>query len=512
MNPSHPSFPLDGKHIHLVGAKGTGMAALAEILAARGCRLSGSDVADTFYTDAILASLGVTLSVGFDPSHLPRGTDVVIHSAAYSRTDNPELAAAAAAGIPVMNYPEALGLLSSTMKSVAIAGVHGKTTTTAMTGAVLSALGLDATILAGSAVSSFGGGSTLIRGTSYFVAETCEYRRHFLHFHPMWMVVTSIEPDHQDYYPAYEDILSAFIEFGMLLPPSGTFIYCADDPGASEAAAILRAKRPDIVFVPYGHSATGRWRLTDYQAGEGRATFGLAGIPGRFELRVPGHHLALDAAAAAIVGFMLLADAEGRPAEASGAPGSEAAEDGLPGLWTASGKTVAAVQKAIASFSGSKRRSEILGEAKAVLFMDDYGHHPTAIRETIKGIREFWPGRRLIVDFMSHTYSRTRSLFAEFSRCLDAADLVVLHKIYSSAREEAASDISGRSLFDAVAAGRKDVMYFDEPMDAFADMKGMLRPGDLFLTMGAGDNWKLGAALLADRRASGDKRDTAENT
>ncbi len=485
---------LDGRRIHLVGAKGTGMAALAEILASRGCILSGSDTADTFYTDAILAALGIVPSVGFDASHLPPGSEYVIHSAAYSRLDNPELMAAVTAGVPVMTYPEALGILSATMRSTAIAGVHGKTTTTAMAGAIISALGLDATVLAGSAVSNFGGHSTLIHGTGAFVAETCEYRRHFLHFHPSRMVVTSIESDHQDYYPRYEDILAAFVEFGQLLPTSGIFIYCADDKGAAEAATILRNARKDIVFVPYGHAAEGLWRLENYSTREGVATFELAGIEGGMELHVPGHHLALDATAATIIGLSLLADENcirGSPVDPL---------TGLPIGWHPTCEALSVLRSAIAAFSGSKRRSEILGEAGGVLFMDDYGHHPTAIRETLKGIREFWPRRRLIVDFMSHTYSRTRSLFSEFARCLDGADLVILHKIYASAREEVATDLAGRDLFDAVSAGRGNTLYVEEPADAFAELRSSLRPGDLFLTMGAGDNWKLGAALYADRK------------
>lgn len=496
MIPDPHSSSLDARRIHLVGAKGTGMAALAEILASQGCSLSGSDSAEVFYTDAILRSLGILPSVGFEASQLPPGTELVIHSAAYSRQDNPQLLAAILAGIPVMSYPEALGLLSGTMKSTAIAGVHGKTTTTAMSGAVVAALGIDATVLAGSSVSSFGGHSTLIRGSVAFVAETCEYRRHFLHFHPSRMVVTSVEPDHQDYYPRYEDILAAFVEFGRLLPASGVFIYCADDPGASEVASILREERPDLAFVPYGHKAEGMWRLENFATRKAEATFSLAGIPGLFRLHVPGHHLALDATAAAIVGLSLLAEREC----ASECPVDKGT--GLPFGWTPSGEAIAALREAIAAFSGSKRRSEILGEAGGVLFMDDYGHHPTAIRETVKGIREFWPDRRLIVDFMSHTYSRTRSLFADFARCLDEADIVILHKIYASAREAISTDLSGRDLCDAISSGRDKVLYFEEPDGAFGELRSLLRPGDLFLTMGAGDNWKLGAALFADRKAA----------
>jgi len=474
---------LAGFRIHLVGAKGTGMAALAEVLAARGAVLSGSDVADVFYTDEILASIGLRPAIGFEPGHVGAGVGLVVHSAAYRRDANPELLEAARRGIPLMNYPEALGALSRRADSSGIAGVHGKTTTTALAGSVISSLGLPATILAGSAVASFGGRSTLIRGERYFVAETCEYRRHFLAFRPRRIVLTSVEPDHQDYYPRYEDILSAFVDYVLLLPEGGSLIYCADDRGACEAMRAALDRRPDIAAIPYGRTAEGRFRLLSYVAREGRAIFRLAGFSRDFELRVPGEHLALDACAALALAFSLLRDFRG----------------GDPRLDDAD---LSAAAAALAAFSGSKRRSEILGEAGGVLFMDDYGHHPTAVRETIRGIKAFWPGRRLIVDFMSHTYSRTKALFEEFASCLDEADAVVLHKIYASAREAPDASVTGRGLYEAVAARRKAAgakgpdLYFEEPLDALEPLCRELRPGDLLLTMGAGDNFRLGEALL----------------
>jgi UDP-N-acetylmuramate--alanine ligase len=483
-----------GFRIHLVGAKGTGMAALAEILAARGARLSGSDVADRFYTDAILDSIGLKPAVGFEPSHIGAGVGLVIHSAAYPRDVNAELIEAARRGIPIMSYPEALGAFSRRADSSGIAGVHGKTTTTALVGSIIARLGLPATILAGSAVSAFGGHSTLIHGERYFVAETCEYRRHFLSFRPRRIVLTSVESDHQDYYPRYEDILAAFVDYTLLLPPGGELIYCADDRGACEAKRTALAKRPDIIAIPYGRLAKGDYRLLSYATREGRAIFRLAGFSRDFELRVPGEHLALDAAAALALSFSILRafrGVEGVELEkrAAAAPSEE---------------ELSAAIAALSSFSGSKRRSEILGEAGGVLFMDDYGHHPTAVRETIRGIKAFWPGRRLVVDFMSHTYSRTSALFDDFVACLDAADAVVLHKIYASAREAPPEGgVTGRDLYQAVAARRKaagskgNVLYFEEPLEALEPLCGELKAGDIFLTMGAGDNFRLGEALLS---------------
>jgi UDP-N-acetylmuramate--alanine ligase len=474
---------LDGLSIHLVGAKGTGMAALAEILSARGARLSGSDVADVFYTDAILKAIGVSMRTGFAAANIPTEAQLVIHSAAYARESNPELVEAAFRGLPLLSYPEALGLLSQGYSSTGIAGVHGKTTTTALAGSLVSALGLPATVLAGSAVSSFGGRSTLVRGDSYFIAETCEYRRHFLSFWPFRIVLTSIESDHQDFFPTYRDIYEAFLDYLRLLPEDGELIYCADDEGAVSAAREIAIERPGLRLVQYGVNAEGPFRLEGYAAGEGIAHFRLSGFAGEFSLRVPGRHIALDATAALALAFSILCeDRSSRRAESALEPSE-----------------LEKARRAVLGFAGSKRRSEILGEAGGVLFMDDYGHHPTAIRKTIDGIKEFWPSRRLVVDFMSHTYSRTKALFKDFASSLDGADAIVLHGIYASARESPDPEIDGRKLFGEVAVRRpsRPSIYFENVLEGVDRLESFLKPGDLFLTMGAGDNWRLGDALLA---------------
>ena len=475
---------LRGRRIHLVGAKGTGMTALAEILAGKGALLSGSDVADIFYTDAILSAIGVRMGIGFEASRLPPDCDLVIHSAAYAPDKNPELVEAARRGIPIMNYPEALGALSRRFQSAGIAGVHGKTTTTALAGSIAAALRLPATIVAGSAVAGFGGRSTKVVGDSFLIAETCEYRRHFLNFSPSTIVLTSIEADHQDYYPTYEDIFRAFVEYIGLLPEGGRLVYCADDEGARAAALEAARSRPDLRLLPYGGKAEGPYRLHDYRSGQGRTRFKLAGFGGEFELRVPGEHIALDATAALALCVSL-----------AGVPEGEGLSLADPRLEEA--------KAAMLAFAGSKRRSEIVGEESGVLILDDYGHHPTAIAKTIEGIRDFWPGRRIVVDFMSHTYTRTKALFADFASALDSADEVVIHRIYASAREVVDPTVSGALLAEAIKArasvarhsGR--VRYFEEPHEALPALLDSLGPGDLFLTMGAGDNWKLGVEVLA---------------
>ncbi len=468
------------------------MAALAEIFASRGARISGSDVPDSFYTDAVLAALGLVPHQSFDAIHIGDDIDIVLYSDAYNAENNPEMASAAAKGLPMFSFAQALGALSELGDSSGISGVHGKTTTTAMTGSILAALGCPATVLAGSAVASFGGSCTLRAGDRYFIAETDEYRRHFMHFSPRRLILTSIESDHQDYYPTYESIFTAYCEYLDKLPPEGLLVYCADDPGAAAAAQRLRQLRQDLRFAPYGTKAEGQWKIKDIQQEEGRSIFYIGDRSEAFELRVPGAHLVLDAVAALALAEDIIRDWKGRALDV---------------------KDWEKAREALRNFSGSRRRSEIIGQAGGVLFMDDYAHHPSALAATIEGIKAFWPSRRLVVDFMSHTYSRTAALLDEFAASLDRADCLILHGIYASAREKPVEGLSGLSILEKVRARRPDleplaqqssaepaadrfIHYSEKPLEAVDDLVRALQPGDLFITMGAGDNWKLGRAVL----------------
>ena len=471
---------LKGFRIHMVGIKGTGMAALSELLSSRGAILTGSDVPDVFYTDEILKSLGIEVHSPFQASNVAHKVQLVIYSSAYRTDSNPELIEAKKRGIPILLYSEALGDFSSHSFSCGIAGVHGKTTTTALTGTILKSLELDASALAGSAIGSFGNHCTMINGSKYFVAETCEYQRNFMYFHPSKILLTSIESDHQDCFPTYESILSAFMQYIDLLPQFGELIYCADDAGACEAAKMIFSSRPDLVFTAYGQKAIGDYRLTVKGVKNERLVFSLRGFSGEFRLRVPGIHNARNAAGAVALALSLVKE-EGR---------------------TVNFADIGKIREALESFTGSKRRSEIIGEEGGVLVIDDYGHHPTAVATTIKGIRDFYPGRRLVVDFMSHTYSRTAALLNEFAASFSSADEVILHKIYGSAREEYDGTVTGKTLFEATKHKHKNVHYFEEVMDAQPYLQKTLKPGDIFLTMGAGDNWPLGRSILESRRTT----------
>jgi len=478
-------------NVYFVGIKGTGVCALAELMHESGIKVSGSDIPEVFYTDAILKELGIPFYEDFDAARVTDNIDLVIHSAAYSADTNRELKRARELKIPLLKYTDALGEWSARFDSAGVCGVHGKTTTTAICGVLARAVRLPAQILAGSAALDFNGRSTLSLGSKYFIAETCEYRRHFLSFRPKRVILTAVECDHQDYYPDYESILSAFVEYCRLLPKGGQLIYCADDKGACEAACIIKNDASGIELIPYGFSAPGDFKINSYKTENERAVFTIAGIPGDIKMRVPGRHEALNAAAGLALTVSLLKNE--RP---SGADKFTLSEDQITSL-----------KSALENFKSTKRRSEITGEAGGIIFMDDYGHHPTAVKSTLEGIKSFYPSRRLIVSFMSHTYTRTSALLDEFSQCFNDADILFLHKIYASAREDYKGGVNGMTLYEKTklarnAAGSGETYYYDETDEAFAPLCAILKRGDIFLTLGAGNNWPLGVKLYAHFQAA----------
>lgn len=512
-----PDLPdnLSGVHFHFVGIKGTGMAALVEIFFHNGAVITGSDVSERFYTDEILEKLGIK-PLPFREKNITDNVQFVVYSSAYNPGQNPDLIEAKKRKIPCLLYTEALGLYSARSYSCGIAGVHGKTSTTGLAGTILKELPLPSQVLAGSVINSFGSSCTFTSPLAknlknpknkIFVAETCEYQKHFMSFFPQKIVLTSVESDHEDFYPAYEDIRDAFVEYICRLPENGQLIYCADDKGASEAAKLASEKRKDIILVPYGENASGDYRISFGKVGNEKNPFSVklfenpgiskAEKPEKnvFYLKMPGRHEVLDAVAAVALCSEILKTFGKNP--------SDYYEN---------------IKKGLSGFSGGKRRSEIVGNAASgnsdIIFIDDYAHHPTAIKTTLEGFRSFYSGRKIIVDFMSHTYSRTEALLDEFSKSFFSADCVILHKIYSSARENPSDfKITGRTLFEETKKHFRNVHYFEEILDAkdfvLEELEKPLSPefpnGYLFVTMGAGDNWKIGKEVLQELKKGKDK-------
>jgi len=505
---------LHGLKVHFVGIKGTGMAALVEIFYNQGALITGSDVAERFYTDEVLERLNIKALL-FSEKNITDDIDFVVYSSAYKLDKNPDLIEAVKKGIPCLLYTQALGMYSQKAYSCGICGVHGKTSTTGLAGTILKEIDLPSQILAGSVINSFGNTCTytspLIAKNSkdlasaaekslqkqscekpqknIFVAETCEYQRHFMSFCPQKIILTSVESDHEDYYPTYESIRDAFVDYVCKLPEGGELIYCSDDKGAVEVASIAYEKRKDIKLIPYGQTAEGDFKLTFGAVKNEKNYFGVKLFDQSFALSLPGKHEVLDACAALALVCQLLRTYGKNPLDYS-----------------------EKLAKGLLNFSGGKRRSEIVGRfitenGDEVLVMDDYGHHPTAINTTLAGYRDFYKNRKIIVDFMSHTYSRTQALFDAFASSFDSADVIILNKIYSSAREKPEDfSVTGKSLYEAVVKNypEKTVKYFEEILDgsdyvwsilnekAGDDYKG----GYLFITMGAGDNWKIGREIL----------------
>lgn len=474
-----------GVHFHFVGIKGTGMVALVEILHARGAVITGSDVSERFYTDEVLEKLGIK-ALPFSEKNITSSVQFVIYSSAYSVEKNPDLIAAKKQGLPMMLYSEALGAISQASYSCGVCGVHGKTTTTGLCGTLLKELPLSSQVLAGSIIKSFGDSCTMTKGHDYFVAETCEYQRHFMAFAPKKIILTSVESDHQDYYPTYEDIREAFVDYICKLPQDGQVIYCADDKGACEAVEIALQKRNDVIAVPYGVNAAGDYKLKLGRVEKGVHYFDVASL-GECAVCVPGDHNVRNACAAlALVCELLKTDGK-NPLD-----------------------YIKELKNGLKNFAGGKRRSEIVGRAKTpvgqdVIFIDDYGHHPTAIKTTLAGFKEFYKGHKIIVDFMSHTYTRTAALLEEFASSFDSADKVIINKIYGSAREDAsAAKVTGEILAEHAKKYHKDVLYageFDEAAELGLKMLsepsgGEYPDGYVFVTMGAGDNWKVGKSIL----------------
>lgn len=460
------------KRIHCVGIGGIGLSAVAELLFSKGFLVTGSDMKQSDLTERMRRS-GIHVYIGHDASHV-EGADLVVYSAAVSR-DNPELAAAEAAGIPTATRAEALGALMKEYGcSIAVAGTHGKTTTTSMVSLILETAGLDPTILVGGNLPAFHG-NIKIGGGDCFVTEACEYMDSFLELAPRYAVVLNIDSDHLDYFKDIDHIVRSFARFARLVPPEGAVV-------AYDANPFVKAILQDVDrrVITFGFSDT-----CDYYADN--IAFGAAGLPSfdlcgrsgvlaRLQLAVPGEHNIANAVAAAACCLDM-------------------------------GVGIEAVVRTLSAFTGTQRRFDTLGTTSGgVRIVDDYAHHPTEIKATLKAATNI-PRNRLWCLFQPHTYTRTMALFEEFGAAFRQADIVVLAEIYA-AREKNIHKISAQLLVDAIREkdSGKDVLFFDT-FDAIADyVLANALPGDLVLTMGAGDIYKVGEAILEkDRRRAPDQ-------
>ncbi len=446
------------KNIHFVGIGGIGMSGIAEVLLNLGYRISGSDIAPSDITQR-LTSLGAAIFTGHDASHLSNA-DVVVTSTAVKAT-NPEVEEAHSRGIPVIPRAEMLAELLKMKFSIAVSGSHGKTTTTSMVATVLAHGNLDPTMVVGGKLASIGSNAKIGDG-DIIVAEADESDGSFLKLSPSLAVITNIDLEHLDYYKDIEDIKAAFLQFANIVPFYGSTILCLDDENVKKI--LPEIKRQTITY--------GLTSPADYRAGEilfdgASSTFSVyyKGEPcGDVTLNVPGRFNVYNALAAIAV----------------------AREFGM---------AFPTIFEGLKRFAGVHRRLEVKGKAHGVTVVDDYGHHPTEIKETLAAARHVWKGR-IIVVFQPHRYTRTRALFKEFLTAFPDADTLIVTDIYA-ASEDPIEGVSALTLCEGIRrCGHGDVTHLSGFEDIVNHLLKIAKPTDVIITQGAGNVWKIGGEFL----------------
>ncbi|MGC8624393.1 MAG: UDP-N-acetylmuramate--L-alanine ligase [Phycisphaerae bacterium] len=445
-----------GHRVHFIGIGGSGMCGLAQVLKQMGAIVSGSDKTQSAATDK-LVGLGVTVCYRQTAETFPLDAEYVVYSAAI-RPDHPELCAAQAAGVKVFKYAQTLGRVMRIKHGIAIAGTHGKSTTTSMVAYILLRAGIDPSYIIGAGSRQLDGSAHGGAGV-YFVAEACEYDRSFLNLHPHIAAVLNVEPDHLDYYRDLQDITQAFGQFMSQVDPDGIIITNAENSACLEAARTAKAR-----VETYGLAGSPDWLATEIQSEHGKISYTVTQqglFLGQLTLRIPGRHN---------IGNSLVAAAIARHCE-------------IP--WDV-------IVAAIAEFSGADRRSELLGHIGGITILDDYAHHPTEIRATLSGLRELYQPRRLICVFQPHQHSRTRCLMDDFAASFSDADLVIVPDIYFARDTEAdRRAVHAQNLVDRILANGRLSRYIPAFPAVVAALQAELQAGDLVVSMGAGPVWEI---------------------
>jgi len=450
--------------LHFVGIGGAGMCGVAEVLLNQGYKISGSDLRESPNT-VRLESMGAEIFYGHDAANV-QNADVVVYSSAIDES-NPEIKAAINESKPLIARAEMLAELMRYRHSIAIAGTHGKTTTTSIVASVLAQAGFDPTFVIGGLLNSAGTNARL--GESrYLVAEADESDASFMHLQPMVAVVTNIEADHMSTYGGdFENLKKYFIDFLHNLPFYGLAVLCIDDPVVREL--LPRISRPKIT---YGFSTDADFRITNLSQKQQVTQFEVVRKEAKDKLKItfnmPGHHNALNATAAIAI----------------------ATDEGI---------AAADIQSGIENFSGVGRRFDVQGEfpveGGTVMLIDDYGHHPTEVAVTLRALRDGWPDNRLVMVYQPHRYSRTKDLYEDFVEVLGEADVLLLLEVYSAGEKKIAGADS-RSLCRSIRLrGKVDPVYVKEESEVQGILSDLVRPGDIILTQGAGSVGSLAKQL-----------------
>lgn len=458
-----PAVPSAMERPHFIGIGGAGMSGIAKILAQRGAKVAGSDAKESATAESLRA-LGATVHIGHAAAHLADDASCVVVSSAI-RADNPELVRAAELSVPVVHRSDALASLMTGLRSIAVAGTHGKTTTTSMLAVALTHLGLDPSYAIGGDLE--GPGTNARHGEGdLFVAEADESDRSFHKYDPDVAIVLNAELDHHANYASMDEIFASFETFAGKIVPGGTLVVCADQAGAVELTRRVRGL-PSLRVVTYGEheDADVRVHRITPRGLTSEVTVLLDGRFLTFTVSVPGRHYALNAVAALAAGVAL----------------------GIPAHNLAS---------AIGSYTGVKRRLQLKGEAAGVQVVDSYAHHPTEMTADLEAMRSAADGSRLLVVFQPHLFSRTQELGKEMGQALALADESVVLDIYP-AREDPVPGVTSELIIDAAHAAGARVRAVHDKESVPEVVAGMAKPGDLVLTMGAGDVTDLGPAVLA---------------
>jgi len=448
------------KHIHLVGIGGIGMSGIAELLLNLGYFISGSDLRKTEVTEH-LSDLGGKIFLGHGPQNVD-GADVVVFSSAV-KGDNPEIVEARERSIPVIPRAEMLAELMRLKFGIAVAGSHGKTTTTSMIASILTKGGFDPTVVIGGRLNIWGGSNARLGRSDFLVAEADESDGSFLALSPSIAVISNIDHEHIDFYRSMNNLRKTFVDFINKIPFYGRAILCVDDKEVQGLIPKLTKS-----YLTYGLNPQSDIRASVISKGGLNTTFDVTfknRLVGKVTISIPGEHNILNALAAVGVGLELDIDFK-------------------------------YIREGLKDLGGLKRRFEIKDERDGILFLDDYGHHPTEIIATLSAAKECWPDRRLVVVFQPHRFTRTRDLYDKFVISFNQADFLIITPLYG-AGEEPIPGVDSRVLYQGIKNhGHRAVTLCDSIEDSISLLLNQIRPGDLVLTLGAGDIHIVGEELL----------------
>lgn len=460
------------KKVYVIGIKGSGVVAIVEILHSMGIEISGSDTDEKFFTDEILQSLGIKYFENFSTQNIPENVDLIVYSSSFNEENNVEISEAKKRNLPMLSYPEILAELFNQKYGIAVTGTHGKTTTSAMLAHILQEIGVSPSAVIGSKVMNWKGNSLSGKG-EFFVIEADEFQNKLKMYDPKVAVLTSLDFDHPDTYPTFQEYKQAFKDFVARIPKTG-FLVCWGD--SVDTLEVSKSATCDI--LTYGFGEENIFKITNYKIQipnklqnqndqNSKQIFEIIYEDknlGIFETQLIGKHNVLNATAVVATCHKLNLDLE-------------------------------KIREALKTFQGTKRRFEYIGQRNGAILIDDYGHHPEEIKATLKGAREIYPQKNIITVFQPHSYSRTEALLHEFSQSFDDADEVIVLDIYGSARENS-GHVSSSDLVNLINKySPKKAHFLSTIVEAVEYLEEKIYENDVVLCIGAGNGWEVAEKL-----------------